>query len=254
MFISKQHTRCSSCHFSPTGGGLLTPYGRSLSREELSTAGRTAGNLREQEFLCGLLGSTSTRLNLGLSIRPARLSLDFDGGSVDRNFLMNADVIGAFRSGAWTACAEAGRQGRTGRPAYKSFEHWVAYQRQRGLGVRVGRFLPAYGIRVADHSSCSRAPLGFGTMDQVYAVEVSHVSEKRLLQVSIGPGRADSWLPTMAFNPRRRPGGSNTIWVRGHCSRSSSCTSSQSAFARCASRRRLSPLQTMGVSTSAEGG
>ena len=24
MFISKQYTRCVSCHFSPTGGGLLS--------------------------------------------------------------------------------------------------------------------------------------------------------------------------------------------------------------------------------------
>ena len=30
MFLSKQYNRCTSCHYSPTGGGLLTPYGRSL--------------------------------------------------------------------------------------------------------------------------------------------------------------------------------------------------------------------------------
>lgn len=192
MFLSKQYTRCSSCHFSPTGGGLLTPYGRSLSREELSTTGRTSSNEREHEFLYGALGSAPTRLSLGLGLRPARLSLDFDGGSFDRNFLMNADVTAAFRSGEWTAYVEAGRQGRTGSPAYKSFEHWVSYQKQHGLGVRVGRFLPAYGVRLADHSAFSRTPLGFNTADQVYAVEISHVSDKRLIQLSIGPGRADS--------------------------------------------------------------
>lgn len=192
MFISKQYTRCASCHFSPTGGGLLTPYGRSLSREDLSTTGRHAGNAREQEFLFGVLGKTSEKLSLGLEFRPARLKLDFDGGSFERNFLMNADLKAAFRSGPWTVYAETGRQGRTSSPVYKSFEHWVAYQKEKGLGIRVGRFLPAFGVRVVDHSAFTRTPLGFNTMDQLYAVELSHLSEKRLAQVSIGPGRADS--------------------------------------------------------------
>lgn len=192
MFLSKQYTRCSSCHFSPTGGGLLTPYGRSLSREELSTTGRRSGNEREHEFLYGALGGAQNRLSLGLSVRPARLNLDFDGGSFGRSFLMNADITAAFRTGSWTAYAEAGRQGRTASPVYKSFEHWIAFQKERGLGVRVGRFLPAFGVRVADHTTFTRTPLRFNTMDQVYAVELSHVSEKRLVQVSLGPGRADS--------------------------------------------------------------
>ena len=41
-FLAKQYTRCTACHYSPTGGGLLTPYGRLLSHRELSTTGGTA--------------------------------------------------------------------------------------------------------------------------------------------------------------------------------------------------------------------
>jgi hypothetical protein len=37
MFLSRQYNRCTTCHYSSTGGGLLTPYGRSLSLHELST-------------------------------------------------------------------------------------------------------------------------------------------------------------------------------------------------------------------------
>ena len=40
IFLSKQYARCTACHYSESGGGLLTPYGRSLSREEISTFGR----------------------------------------------------------------------------------------------------------------------------------------------------------------------------------------------------------------------
>ena len=192
MFLSKQYTRCTSCHFSPTGGGLLTPYGRSLSREELSTTGRGSSNPSEHEFLFGAFGKSLGNLSLGLEVRPASLNIDFDGGSFNRNFLMNADLKAAFKSGPWSAYAEAGRQGRTASPVYKSFEHWASYQPETGFGIRAGRFLPAFGVRVPDHSAFTRTPLGLNTMDQIYGVELTHVSEKGLVQVSIGPGRADS--------------------------------------------------------------
>jgi hypothetical protein len=39
VFLSKQYTRCTACHYSPTGGGLLTSYGRLLSHRELSMTG-----------------------------------------------------------------------------------------------------------------------------------------------------------------------------------------------------------------------
>ena len=39
LVAAKQSTRCTACHYSPTGGGLLTPYGRLLSHRELSTTG-----------------------------------------------------------------------------------------------------------------------------------------------------------------------------------------------------------------------
>src|SRR5258707_13636406 len=42
MFLAKQYTRCTACHYSPTGGGLLTPYGRLLSHRGLSTTGAKA--------------------------------------------------------------------------------------------------------------------------------------------------------------------------------------------------------------------
>ena len=65
-FLSKQYPRCTACHYSASGGGLLTPYGRSLSREEISTFGRQGdgaepapGATGEEGFLFGALSNES---------------------------------------------------------------------------------------------------------------------------------------------------------------------------------------------------
>jgi hypothetical protein len=195
MFLSRQYARCANCHFSPTGGGMLTPYGRSLSREELSTTGKSAPGQttgREHEFLFGLLGSKLGSLSLGVNLRPSHLRFEFEGDSSSRDLLMNADLTAAWRRGGFTAYAELGRQPFAGDTRVTSFEHWIAYQAGKGFGVRAGRFLPAYGVRFADHSSFNRAPLGFGTADQLYALELSHTTDHHLLQVTLSPGRADA--------------------------------------------------------------
>ena len=194
MFLSKQYTRCATCHFSPTGGGLLTAYGRSLSRQELSTTGAKTGSTREHEFLFGAFGDRLGGLHLGVTFRPARLEVDFTGGSLSRSFVMNADVTAAFQKNGWTLYAEVGRQGRAARAEIDSFEHWVGYQSSRGLGFRAGRFLPAYGVKVADHTTFTRRSLGLDMNDQVYGLELSRSAERSLLQVTLGPGRAASLI------------------------------------------------------------
>jgi hypothetical protein len=198
IFLARQYTRCTTCHFSPTGGGLLTPYGRSLSREELSTFGKShsaetdAPSVREQSFLWGALGENLGGLSLGIDVRPAHLDVRFPGGSVTRDFFMTADLLAAYRTGDWTLYGEIGREPITEGAKIDSYEYWISHQSSKGLGIRAGRFLPAYGLRLADHTALTRAGLGFDIYDQILGVEVSHTSERHLFQLSAGPGRADS--------------------------------------------------------------
>ena len=189
IFLSRQYVRCTGCHFSPTGGGLLTPYGRSLSREELSTFGRSnsdsAPSGREHEFLYGALGDAPRAVSVGVDIWPAHLDVDAAGFRSTRNFLMNADITVAFRHRNWTAYGELGRQPRGDDARIASFEHWLGYQATH-LGARAGRFLPAYGVRLSDHTSFTRAFLGFDTDDQVYGLELSYTNDHHLVQVLVG--------------------------------------------------------------------
>jgi hypothetical protein len=201
MFLSRQYARCTTCHYSATGGGLLTPYGRSLSREELSTwkggthSGGTPGITGEESFLFGALGTALGGLRAGIDLRPSHLDVRLPGDTKEtRDFLMNADLTLAYQVKGWTLYGEVGRQPLATGNEIRSYEHWVGYRSQRGWGARVGRFFPAYGVRFADHTSYTRRPLGFDTYDQVYALELTHSGDKHLAQVSLGPGRAESLL------------------------------------------------------------
>jgi hypothetical protein len=193
MFLSRQYTRCTTCHYSPTGGGLLTPYGRSLT-EEISTThpSEAKDSNPEHGFLWGRLGNRLGPLDLGIDVRPAHLDVNTSGFSTTEDFLMDADLQAAVRTRGFTFYGEIGREPVPDGPKIASYEYWVSHDSESGFGFRVGRFLPAYGIRLADHTSFTRLNLGFDVYDQVLALELSHTSERHLLQVSVGPGPADS--------------------------------------------------------------
>ncbi len=198
MFLSKQYTRCSACHVSPTGGGLLSTYGRALSGSELSMSGRrlpggTEERVQgEEAFLWGAFGDVLGPVQLGIELRPSRLRTTVGDFTMTRNIVMNADLIAAVQLGGWTAYGQIGRQPTSPGSRIDSYEHWVGYETARGFGVRAGRFLPAYGARFADHTSFNRSQLGFEKYDQVYGVEISRSTSRSLLQVTVAPGRAEA--------------------------------------------------------------
>lgn len=195
-FLSKQYTRCTSCHISPTGGGLLSSYGRSLSSRELSLTGNRQpvdpNNTTpdpEAQFLWGALGGALGPVQLGVEIRPSHLRSSFGDFTATRNIVMNADIIAAVEKNGWTLYGEAGRE-PSPTPTFASYEHWAGYQSKSGLGFRAGRFFPAYGVRFADHTSYNRTNLGFDKYDQVYGLELSRNTSRSLVQVTLAPGMA----------------------------------------------------------------
>jgi hypothetical protein len=212
MFLAKQYARCTACHYSPTGGGLLTPYGRLLSHRELSTTGGAAeapaagaddDGHGEQAFLYGALGGVLGPVQLGIEMRPSRLRIGFPGGEQDMNLLMNLDLVAAIQKNGWTLYGTVGREPpnsavRDGRTlpdaAFISYEHWISYQADNGFQIRAGRFMPAYGVRFADHTAYTRAPLDLDRNDQVYGVEVSDSIGRSLVQVMASPGKAEAIL------------------------------------------------------------
>lgn len=196
MFLSKAETRCTTCHYSPTGGGLLTPYGRLQSRQELSTSSGDS-----ERFLWGAFGDALDPVDLGIDTRPTHLRVAFPGGTASRFLLMNLDLLAAVQRGGWTFYGQVGRRPESVGGDIYSYEYWGGKQLSSAWAVRAGRFFPAYGIRFADHTSYNRRTLGFDSYDQVIGAEVSHTAENRLIQVSAGPGRAEAVFNEPGKNP-----------------------------------------------------
>ena len=142
-------------------------------------------------------------VHLGLEMRPSYLRIGFPGGHQDMNLLMNLDLSGAVQKNGWTAYGTVGREPpnsavRNSRTlpdaALISYEHWISFATGEGLRIRAGRFLPAFGVRFADHTAYTRRYLDLDFDDQVYGVEVSDTIGPSLVQVMVSPGKAEAVL------------------------------------------------------------
>jgi hypothetical protein len=121
--IRKGYTNCGTCHYSPLGGGPQTPYGKGTAPEIFPT-------------WRGLVVDPSEHLVYGMDAR--RLVM-----TKREPFIMQEEAhLGVTAKGA-TIVGTVNPEGPLGL--------WASY-RYKGLGVRLGRFKPAYAIPYDDHT------------------------------------------------------------------------------------------------------
>jgi hypothetical protein len=162
------YANCVTCHVNVAGGGVLTPYGRLLSRELLST---TSSGEHEPEFA------------YGSAWLPAWLQLGGDltyTATGDHPMqLVQADLEAAAHRGRLLAVATVGRMGDEDRPVgheWVSRRHYLELSATRFLSVRAGRFLPNFGVWNGDASVATRAGLGWD--HDTYNVEANWVADR----------------------------------------------------------------------------
>jgi len=173
-------TRCTYCHVSPAGGGLLNDYGRMEAADTLSRGG-------DGGFLHGLWTPPDWLL-LGGDLRAAALAYD-DVQATDSlslaAFPMEADLRAAVHVGSITVAATGGLRGsarlyaKAGASDYVvSSEHYVMWRKsQVGLYVRAGRFFPVQGLRLPDHTLYVRRYTGGNLYEEPYALGVGYVKD-----------------------------------------------------------------------------
>ena len=109
--IRHGYTQCATCHTDPSGGTLLTQYGRAQSELLLSSrwgAAKEAEPASTSKFLFGLL-TTPESVALGGWIREGYIWNTVDGTLVDHRALqMRASLAAEVRLGPVRAAAELG--------------------------------------------------------------------------------------------------------------------------------------------------
>jgi hypothetical protein len=155
---------CGRCHVSPAGGGLLSDMGQ-FTAEEMSARGGEPAFLHD-------VWTPPAWLRLGGDIRLGVGGSDAGFGPGPAIAPMQAEVYAAVGSGAWTGYLSVGVLPDLLR------EHYLMYQPSTdGLYVRAGRFMPVYGLRLAEHVYATRrwgaAPLG----GEVYGLSVGYTGE-----------------------------------------------------------------------------
>ncbi len=169
------YANCITCHVAPDGGGVLTAYGRSLSREVLSTWGAEG----EERF--AYLVSPPEWLSLGGDIRTVQTYYSSATRERARLIFMQADLEAAAKIEKWTIDASLGRQEPTSTNAsgsnLLSRRHYLSYRPTDNLSLRAGRFNIPYGINLPDHYVSVKRGLRWDEGSESYNLEGAYLGE-----------------------------------------------------------------------------
>lgn len=183
------YSSCTSCHVSPNGGGVLTPYGRNLSRDMLSTW----GGEREGEVLHGALpkkymeGLEESKFRIGGDVRYLQTHRENKASRVGQFFFMQAQCEAGYDEGSFALVMSVGKvedpRGK-GNFTFVSQRFYGLVRFGESANLRVGRFTTAFGIHFADHTLSIRRPLGLGVEVERDNAEFSWLGEKDQFFVS----------------------------------------------------------------------
>ncbi len=161
--IRHGYVNCSTCHVSPAGGGLLTSYGRSLSRELLSTWGYKG----EEQPLHGAVTipeKFNEHFALGGDIRYLNRRQQTKSRALKEDFLMQAQLRAGLLFEKIKFVAAVGRienPRKSEKVVLDAPEYFALWTPREEVHVRLGRFQPIYGLRLPDHGLWIRSDLGF---------------------------------------------------------------------------------------------
>jgi hypothetical protein len=165
--------RCTACHFSPAGGGLLTDFGRDEAGDTLSGRG-------DGKFLHGA-ATLPSWIQLGGDFRTALLAKQLADRDTDLLwFPMQADTYTRVAAGPislnLTIGLNGAARGRTEGASVLTYlasrQHYLMYESTDGEAtVRAGRFFPVFGVRTQDHTAYARRYLDQSTLEEPYALE-----------------------------------------------------------------------------------
>ncbi|MFO0726698.1 MAG: hypothetical protein U1E65_23120 [Myxococcota bacterium] len=188
-FAARTGGDCRLCHVSPGGGGMRNRYGAGVfQRHDL---GMKLGGDAEDDDGFSFSPQLTEWLSIGTDLRTAYIYSAPDkspvpGTPVDPTntfLLMQADLYTAAQLGSHVQVAlDVG--------VYTGFEAWAlvkaaAHPSDFDLYLKVGRFMPSFGLRDANHDSYARQGVGLGAADRDTGVELTGIAGPVTLSVAV---------------------------------------------------------------------
>lgn len=194
-FVRHGYFSCTSCHVNPSGGGILTDYGRSYSAEKLSAASIKG----EEEALHGVLTGEPGKgirswLLIGGNLRQLQAASETSTSRDGRWIPMQRDLEICLIGGGATACATGGitKYGwasSTGKTEYGLRKYSLNVQATESIMIRTGRFSPRFGTMIPDHNAWIQAASGRGIDDERDQLELIFSTDKLEVAVTRDQGR-----------------------------------------------------------------
>lgn len=174
--IRHNYSSCTACHFSPSGGGLLNQYGRTISAEVLSRW----GNEKEARPFYGALDNEKLNswLQVGGNIRTLQFHHESDTVQEGRTIPMQAGIEVAAQWKQWTWAFFFGRLNQDWKVEPEFVRYYALYQLSDMVNIRLGRFVPNFGLNIPQHTFVTRGSLGFGQNSERDAIETTWTGEK----------------------------------------------------------------------------
>jgi hypothetical protein len=174
--LSKDQS-CAGCHISPSGGGPLSENGLAVA-ESISKFGTAP------EFMYGTL-KTPDWLTLGGDLRGASGYLQAPQRYLV-SFPMQADLYVVAQKSNFTGAVtlgyrppEKGNEALTALWARELYARWEQdASTHQGLSARVGRFMPVFGLRFAEHPVYTRRYGGTPLYSDTWGAEAVYVTDK----------------------------------------------------------------------------
>ncbi len=184
------YQNCRACHISPNGGDLLTDYGRSLSRELMSTWGWR----NSEQALFGALPENE-KFRAGGDFRAIQTAIENRRMRRGEFFLMQQNLELAYRLGNTWLVSTFGTQEGPGtaqdKGRFLSERHYALIEPSELTTMRVGKYRIQYGLNDSNHTRFIKSELGFGSLSETYNLEVGFSGEKHELFLTSGLGRLD---------------------------------------------------------------
>lgn len=169
---------CTACHVSPAGGGVLTPYGRSLSAELMSSWGttKTSGFMFSQQDDEGALKWLRSQVFLK-GIQTYR-----NNSTVEKaQFIpMQADLEIGADTETFAIISTLGYRANDSTKELReifSRRHYALFRFSDQIVGRIGKFMQSFGLNGPDHYSATRRGLGWDQGSESYNVELNYIGE-----------------------------------------------------------------------------